>query len=419
MKKILTIISFLLGSYASIQAQGFGCSTYTSNEVGSNEMANFGTFNLSQACVPTTSRVSPFGFQSFVATGGAATAQHDGGHVNGYVKYYGLGNFTFPVGSGTDVRNLTISGQTAATDAYATAWIFGDPTSTGDPSNSNVMHPVTSFTAPISAVSTVGQWDWLTGNNAIFSGTTGTGVGLTITVSIPDMTGFSPATGLRLVGWNGSRWVNLSSSGAATANAENSLLTGTMIAGIQAIGIGLDASLVPVKLISFNGKVNNCAVDLIWTTAEESNFEKFEVERLNTGSNENTKTATVAAKGNNSTYNITDNTAPQGTNLYRLKMIDKDGSFAYSAYVKTSLNCTNSKPYVVYPNPATDVINITGVKVGQTVQLFNAYGQLLVQTKAVNTTQAIPVSKYTSGTYLLVVLNKDERVFSQKIIKAN
>ena len=76
-----------------------------------------------------TTRTSPQGYLSFV---GAATAVDaaDGAHVDGYVKKYGTTAFTFPVGSGSDLRTLAISAPPAAA-TYAVAWIAGNPTNAG------------------------------------------------------------------------------------------------------------------------------------------------------------------------------------------------------------------------------------------------------------------------------------------------
>jgi hypothetical protein len=157
------------------------------------------------------------------------TALGDAQHVNGYVSKTGNDAFTFPVGSGTDLRTLAISAPATATDQYSVSWIAGDPGTNGDPSNGNAMHATTAVTGAISVVSTAGQWDWVP--------VSGTGAGLTVTVSIP--AGITaPATNLRLAGWNGTSWIDLSGSPNATGNTEGSTLSGTMVSGIQAIAVG-------------------------------------------------------------------------------------------------------------------------------------------------------------------------------------
>ncbi len=168
-------------------------------------------------------------------TGGLTDAQH----VDGYVSKVGSTSFTFPVGSPTDSRPLTISAPPAATNQFGVTWIEGDPTTTPDPSDASARHPISQFdTRTLTAVSPVGQWDWVP--------VSGTGAGLAIRVIIPDMSRFSSPAGLRLVGWNGRQWINLStgekpySAGRsyASSNTDNSTLVGTMVAGITAVGIG-------------------------------------------------------------------------------------------------------------------------------------------------------------------------------------
>jgi gliding motility-associated-like protein len=145
----------------------------------------------------------------------------------------------FPVGSGSDLRTLQISAPSSSSSEYAVAWLAGNPDATPDPTNSNQFHSTSAVTGTIKAVSPVGQWDWFPVN--------GNGEGLVVTISIPALSGdfFTSASDVRLVGWNGTSWVNLGTSGASGLT-ENSTLSGTMIAGIQALGIGSIKSIVAV-----------------------------------------------------------------------------------------------------------------------------------------------------------------------------
>jgi hypothetical protein len=149
-------------------------------------------------------------------TGGLTDAQH----VDGYVSKIGNSTFIFPVGNNSDLRTLRISAPTnTAHISVAYAADLGEAPNT--PS------------ASIKRVYTFGSWDWA----AITPATND----LDVTVSIPNVAGFeSTAANLRLAGWDGSQWLDLSGSANATGVAENSTLTGVVPAGaaITQIAIG-------------------------------------------------------------------------------------------------------------------------------------------------------------------------------------
>ena len=201
-------------------------------------------YDFTTSTVWQTDKSSNPGYYSWGSGATTYTGLSKDNNINGYVKKYGKDAFVFPIGTtgptGLELRTLSIAARTtggAVTDAYATAWIAGDPTEKVDPTNSNEKHPIILVSGVIVAVSPVGQWDW----QAI----SGSGDGLGITVSIPESTpttgAFTYPANLRLVGWNGSKWVALGTEGP-TALAIDTPLSGIMIAGIQAIGIGAACS---------------------------------------------------------------------------------------------------------------------------------------------------------------------------------
>jgi gliding motility-associated-like protein len=207
--------------------------------VSGSELSIVGNLDFSTSAAWDTDKSSLPGFFTWVNNAENYTGVSDLFHVNGYVKKIGSQGFIFPVGDGVDLRTLQMSAPTSSTSEYAVAWLGGNPDVTPDPTNSNQLHSTSAVSGTIKAVSPVGQWDWLPVN--------GTGEGLSITVSIPELTGdfFTNASDVRLVGWNGSTWVGLGTNGASGL-LENSTLSGTMIAGIQAIGIGSIKSITNV-----------------------------------------------------------------------------------------------------------------------------------------------------------------------------
>lgn len=119
---------------------------------------------------------------------------------------------------------------------------------------------------------------------------------------------------------------------------------------------------LPLDLLTFKGSLQNNATQLEWETTNEKGTALFSVERSIDG-HDFQQIGTVAAKDNSvkNKYSFWDYDAThQSSSLlyYRLKMIDKDGSFTYSDIVIITLPGITGK-VSVFPNPALNQIKIT------------------------------------------------------------
>jgi len=123
--------------------------------------------------------------------------------------------------------------------------------------------------------------------------------------------------------------------------------------------------VVPVELVDFEATGLSRSVDVRWATAQEVNSGYFEVERatLENGLRTNfEKIANVSASGNSQTrkdYGIIDNNVSNGvTYVYRLRIVDKDGSFDYSGEQIVSFGAGGSNWIgEVSPNPVQSIAN--------------------------------------------------------------
>jgi len=120
---------------------------------------------------------------------------------------------------------------------------------------------------------------------------------------------------------------------------------------------------VPVELLDFTGKLVGKNVDLVWRTAAELNNLGFDVERSVNGASFE-KIGFVEGRGTITVpqpYYFTDEKASQTQApvlYYRLRQIDTDGTHAYSNTVPIVM--PGAYPtYLLYPNPARDVLMIT------------------------------------------------------------
>ncbi len=160
---------------------------------------------------------------------------------------------------------------------------------------------------------------------------------------------------------------------------------------------------LPVVLEDFTARAASCAVALDWKTGTEQNFDRFEVER---GSDRGyTQIGSVKAKGNGSAYSFVDTKPGTNTNIYRLKMVDADGTFTYSEVASAKANCPVAASEVaVYPNPTTGAVNIKGLKEGSTLRLMDITGRMLLEKTNSAAVEMMDLSRLPAALYTLQII---------------
>lgn len=176
------------------------------------------------------------------------------------------------------------------------------------------------------------------------------------------------------------------------------------------------ADPLPVQLRNFNLSREGTQAHLSWETTEEVKFSHFEVERSFEGKNWHRLT-NVTAAGIPSKYHYSDESPADGVNYYRLRMVDQDGSFAYSD-VKSLMFNLNLAEVTVSPNPAVDKIrlNIRDLKNVERIQMLSASGQVVYQTTS-DFASEINVRHLPAGIYMVVVTHTGGRVTTHKVLK--
>lgn len=101
---------------------------------------------------------------------------------------------------------------------------------------------------------------------------------------------------------------------------------------------------LPVTLQKFDAKVDDKSVVLDWTTSTERNSNYFEIQRSTNGA-DFIKIGVQYTKGNSNSvqqYFYRDENALVGTNLYRLKTVDLDGTYSISNTVAVQIKYANT-----------------------------------------------------------------------------
>jgi len=143
----------------------------------------------------------------------------------------------------------------------------------------------------------------------------------------------------------------------------------------------LNSALLPVKLVSFTGKLQGNSGLLQWVTANEINSSYFELQRSANGNNFYA-ISTIPAAGNSNSirlnYQYTDQPKTAGVYYYRLKMADKDARVTYSNVIK--LNYAIDKVAVsVYPNPANKsvLVNFAQTTASTSLKMIDMAGRVV------------------------------------------
>lgn len=180
------------------------------------------------------------------------------------------------------------------------------------------------------------------------------------------------------------------------------------------------ASPLPVTLSLFKAVKEEQSASLTWITTSESNSEGFDIERSRNGK-EWLKIGYQLAKGESTSsanYYFTDNSPSEGENLYRLKMKDHDGTFAYSRI--ESLNFGKNETVKIYPNP---VLNTEKLEIGvndwnqiKSVRIVHASGKVVFESDNSQTT-GIRTNNLTPGLYIVQILYKNGKKDTSNFIK--
>lgn len=162
---------------------------------------------------------------------------------------------------------------------------------------------------------------------------------------------------------------------------------------------------LPVHLQNFSVTGANGAAMLKWTAENETDFSGYEIERSNDGINFSLVTRVVARSvdGRND-YSTNDAVTKGATYYYRLKMVNKDGTFLYSNIVTYTV--TGHQTVTLYPNPASDYFVIKDAGDLLQVDVVNQTGSL-IKRFAPSAGNRYSVSALGAGMYTVRMVTKD------------
>jgi len=189
--------------------------------------------------------------------------------------------------------------------------------------------------------------------------------------------------------------------------------------------VGVDPSVLPVRLINFMGRKLNTETNLLeWKTAFEFENELFEIEKSYDGKSY-FKIGTVEGKNktNQISYYKFEDTRGTEAGYYRLRQKDKSGKISCTKAIYIASENPRETVFRVYPNPVNDEIRlITQFIENENLKLalYNNQGERIYwwegNKQQVEYLLNKNLSRLQKGLYILKVSN-DYQTYQTKFIK--
>ena len=234
-------------------------------------------------------------------------------------------------------------------------------------------------------------------------------INLTVTITFADNT-----TDVKNYTLTGDSFVHAFNSFTTTANDIKSIkLVSDALVYYNNLSVGdiKPISTLPVTWLSITAAKQANYVVLNWQTAMEQNNYRYLVQRSTDGRLwNNIATVSVSASSTNvQSYSYLDTNPEGGLNFYRILQQDLDGKESFSKVVKVNI-VRSGNAINVYPNPAVGgAINIKLSK-ASIVQVYNAWGLLMLQKSFTEGVHAIQLNHLTKGIYTIRANGQTARV---------
>jgi hypothetical protein len=202
---------------------------------------------------------------------------------------------------------------------------------------------------------------------------------------------------------------------------------------VGASSIALSETALALELTAFSMSHSGAHVELHWTTATETDVEGYDIERSAIASGSLVRSwaqeGYVGGTGTSTSphsYTFRDSKLDVGAFAYRLKQVNRDGSFKYSQEIKAEavvpIEFSLSQNY---PNPfnPTTTLEFTLEQNGRAVmKIYNVLGQEVAtvfdqEAEAGRYYQAqFNASRLTSGVYMSVLESGGKRLFRKMLL---
>lgn len=173
---------------------------------------------------------------------------------------------------------------------------------------------------------------------------------------------------------------------------------------------------LPIVLVDFQARwLGNDKAELTWKISNMYNFSHFEVEYSKAG-NFSVDGIVHVTDPHQSAFKFLHTLPGPGSYYYRLKMVDKDGSFSYSPVRRVRI--PGNGTIVIGPNPFHRQLIIRGLSNNNDIVLYDDAGKLIDHIQANSSVAIIDTDRLPKGMYLVKVADRNGKILTiEKVLK--
>jgi hypothetical protein len=323
---------------------------------------------------------------------GAVTVSKGGGHGGGLI-FIQADNV---IGNGYKISANGAKGGNAASDGAS-----------GGGAGGSIIMDVNTYTGSLAIQANGGKGgdenDLGTAQRCYGAGGGGSGGAIYFTGSIPAVA-ISLTGGTAGLQFGGDPACNAAVPAATGVNG-SSMSSYTIRQATDSASYCLSIDPLAVRLIYFKIAAVESKILLQWRVANPETIEEFIVEKIIGG--EWHPVYTLSADNINQYYRYTDEHPNPATNLYRIRIIEKNNSMSYSPVRQLNWNQKNDL-FTLYPNPASHQVIVTGdFSPSTSIRLIDVSGKLILDKKIVDNSGSLnfDLSSFKPGVYFLQVDN--------------
>lgn len=364
------------------------------NDITINGVANF-----------TNGKVNMASGQTFMmAAGSSISGGSSTSFLRGSMSKNGNTAFSFPVGRENKYAPVALANISTASNFTVEYFNTAHAVSTID--------PATATAFPAYNLSTVEHW---TINRA-------PAATADITFNYTDASSniFSPSA-IRIAHFDGTDWDDIGGIPAGGNTNSNGSITVTGVSQFSPFTFGAaTGGVLPVSISNFTVQKNGQTATIRFTTEQEVNTSAFVIEK-SLDQRIWMTIETIAAAGNSQSrlqYSVTDFAPVKGINFYRIKTLETDNGFSYSA-TKSAL-FGSATLVMITPNPTTSLATIFIDKDANSrsqIVITDMNGRVVENILTTENIYTIQTQKYGKGTYAVKVTTGQQTHVSKLLVQ--